>query len=101
MSDRKSSASRLPYATAILGLFLLVAGHLAGQSGPTPLTLLSREGRRTIAVSPVNGRESVALDDLASAFQLAVRQSGRSYRDPRIRSVFAIAPALGPGVHPG
>jgi N-acetylmuramoyl-L-alanine amidase len=58
----------------MLGLFLLVAGHLAGQSGPVPLTLLSREGRRTIAVSPVNGRESVALDDLASAFQLAVRE---------------------------
>ena len=29
------------------------------------------------------------------AFQLAVSQSGRSYRDLRIRSVFAVAPALG------
>jgi N-acetylmuramoyl-L-alanine amidase len=75
LNDRKSPAfSRLPYATAILGLFLLVAGHLAGQGVPTPLTLLSREGRRTIAISLVNGRESVALDDLASAFQLAVRE---------------------------
>jgi len=34
------------------------------------------------------------------AFQLAIRQSGRSYRDPRIRSVFAIAPALGPAFIP-
>jgi N-acetylmuramoyl-L-alanine amidase len=57
----------------MLGLFLLVAGHLAGQGG-TPLTLLSREGRRTIAIFPVNSRESVALDDLASTFQLAVRE---------------------------
>jgi N-acetylmuramoyl-L-alanine amidase len=75
LSDRKSPAlSGLPYAAAILGLFLLVAGHLAGQSGPTPLTLLSKEGRRTMALSLVNGRESVALDDLASTFQLAVRE---------------------------
>src|ERR1700676_5110314 len=58
----------------MLGLLLLVAGHLAGQSGPVPLTLLSREGRGTIAISLVNGRESVALDDLASMFQLAVRE---------------------------
>jgi len=43
LSDRKSPArSGLPYAAAILGLFLLVAGHLAGQSGLTPLTLLTR-----------------------------------------------------------
>ena len=75
MNDRRSPASsRLPRATAILGLFLLVAGHLAGQSGPSPLTLLSREGRRTIAISIVNNRESVALDELASTFQLAVRE---------------------------
>lgn len=75
MSDRPSlTFSRLSYTTATLGLLLLVAEHLAGQGGATPLTLLSREGRRTIAVFVVNNRESVALDDLASTFQLAVRE---------------------------
>jgi predicted dienelactone hydrolase len=36
-----------------------------------------------------------------ASFQLAVSQSGRSYRDSRIRSVFAIAPALGHAFIPG
>ena len=35
------------------------------------------------------------LEATNQSFQLAVSQSGRSYRDSRIRSVFAIAPALG------
>ena len=54
-----------------------VAAHLAGQAGQggaTSLTLLSREGRRSLATIPVNGREFVALDDLATTFQLAVRE---------------------------
>jgi N-acetylmuramoyl-L-alanine amidase len=75
LNDRPSPAfSRLPTATATLGLLLLIAGHLTGQSGGTALTLLSREGRRTIPIFVAEGRESVALDDLASTFQLAVRE---------------------------
>ncbi len=92
MSDCKSPAfSGLPYA-AILGLFLLVAGHLAGQSGPTPLTLLSKEGRRTIALSLVNGRESVALDDLASTFQLAVREEAGALTVSYKRATVVLTP---------
>lgn len=34
------------------------------------------------------------------AFRRSVSQAGRSYRDPRIRAVFAIAPALGPAFIP-
>ena len=41
------------------------------------------------------------LEATSQAFQLAVSQSGRSYRDSRIRSVFAIAPALGRAFIPG
>jgi predicted dienelactone hydrolase len=37
-----------------------------------------------------------ALAATNPAFQQATLESGRSYRDPRIRAVFAIAPALGP-----
>jgi N-acetylmuramoyl-L-alanine amidase len=38
------------------------------------LTLLSKDGRRALPVAIVNGQESVALDDLAAAFQLTVRE---------------------------
>jgi N-acetylmuramoyl-L-alanine amidase len=40
---------------------------------PPAFTLLSREDRRPLQVSISNGQEFVALDDLASAFQLVVR----------------------------
>jgi predicted dienelactone hydrolase len=39
------------------------------------------------------------IDDLAKTdpdFQQSLRQAGNSYRDPRVRAVFALAPALGP-----
>jgi N-acetylmuramoyl-L-alanine amidase len=52
----------------------LLVVSLAGQPAALPLTLLSREGRRALSVAVVGGREFVALDDLASAFQLTVVQ---------------------------
>jgi hypothetical protein len=52
----------------------LLVASLAGQPAASPLTLLSREGRRALPVAVVGGREFVALDDLASAFQLTVVQ---------------------------
>jgi N-acetylmuramoyl-L-alanine amidase len=52
----------------------LLVVSLAGQPAASPLTLLSREGRRALPVAVVGGREFVALDDLASAFQLTVVQ---------------------------
>ena len=33
-------------------------------------------------------------------FQAGLREAARSHRDPRVRAVFAIAPALGPGFSP-
>ncbi|HEV2424916.1 MAG TPA: peptidase [Terriglobia bacterium] len=36
------------------------------------------------------------LHDTDPAFQAALRQAGDSYRDPRVRAAFALAPALGP-----
>ena len=54
---------------------LLFVSTLAGQNSPTsPLTLLSREGRRALPVALVGNQEFVALDDLATAFQLTVRE---------------------------
>ncbi len=51
----------------------LPARAQAPRAGP-PLTLLSREGRRTLPTTIVNGQEMVGLDDLAGVFQLSVRE---------------------------
>ena len=45
---------------------------LHAQSGP--ITVLSREGRRTLPVVEVQGHQMVGLDDLAALFQLQVRE---------------------------
>ena len=52
------------------------AGHLAGQSPATALQVVSREGRRSIPITLTGSQEMVAIDDLASAFQLNVRDDG-------------------------
>jgi len=60
---------------AILAAF--VAGVLVGAQGtppPSPLILLSREGRRPIPTIIQSGIEFVALDDAAGLFQVAVRE---------------------------
>jgi predicted dienelactone hydrolase len=40
------------------------------------------------------------LEKTSQAFRDQLAQSGQSYRDPRVRAVFAIAPALGPAFVP-
>ncbi len=60
----------------LLPLLLAVATVLSSQPAPGPaLTLLSREGRRTLPLTIVNDQEFVALDDLSSTFQLQVQES--------------------------
>ena len=50
-------------------------GPVAGQSpAPPTLTVLSKDGRRAMTITRVGDEESVFLDDLASIFQLAVRE---------------------------
>jgi N-acetylmuramoyl-L-alanine amidase len=54
---------------------LALATGLSSQTPPGPsLTLLSREGRRAIPITLANEQEMVALDDLATPFQLTVRE---------------------------
>jgi N-acetylmuramoyl-L-alanine amidase len=54
---------------------LALAAALSSQTPPGPsLTLLSREGRRAVPIALVADQEMVALDDLATPFQLAVRE---------------------------
>lgn len=56
-------------------LILLVA-LLQAQGAPpsSPLTLVTREGRRAVPTSVVGGQELIALDDVAALFQVTVRE---------------------------
>jgi N-acetylmuramoyl-L-alanine amidase len=54
---------------------VLIATHLLSQAVPNPsLTVLSKDGRRPLAIIMVADQEFVALDDLAGSFQLAVHE---------------------------
>lgn len=61
-------------------LVLLLAAVLSapvsaqGAPPPTPLTLLSREGRRATPTTIIGGQEFIALDDVAALFQVAVKE---------------------------
>jgi len=43
-------------------------------TAPPPLTLVSRDGRRTVPTTISGGRELIALDDIAALFPVAVRE---------------------------
>jgi N-acetylmuramoyl-L-alanine amidase len=60
-------------AAALLALGL--GSILFSQAANPALTVLTREGRRTIALQMVGDQEFVGLDDLASPFQLSVQES--------------------------
>ncbi len=55
-------------------MLVLVVPHAQGTAPPSPLTLISRDGRRPVPTTLLNGQEFIALDDLASLFQLMVRE---------------------------
>ena len=64
----------LPYL-AHLAVLLALATAISGQvSGPGSFTVMTREGRRALATTVVQGRELVGLNDLAAFFQLTVRE---------------------------
>jgi len=57
----------------------VIAAAIAGLSSQapagSPLTILARDSRRSLPETIVNGQEYVALDDLASTFQLSVQEA--------------------------
>ena len=56
-------------------MLVLVSGpHAQGTAPASPLTLVTRDGRRPVPTTILNNQEFIALDDLASLFQLAVRE---------------------------
>jgi N-acetylmuramoyl-L-alanine amidase len=59
---------------AILVLTLVAAARGQDSSPATPLTLVSRDGRRTVPTTLQAGREVVALDDVANLFQVTVKE---------------------------
>jgi len=63
---RRAAAFALAFAV------LCSSGPLLGQQAA--LTILSKDSQRAIATTTANGQEYVGLDDLASAFQLTVRE---------------------------
>jgi N-acetylmuramoyl-L-alanine amidase len=78
LSARRSiSTPRLSgvFAAWLLAL-TIAAGQLAGQSTGITLQVISREGRRSIPITVNGSQEMVAVDDLAGAFQLNVRDDG-------------------------
>ena len=63
-----------PIISTILVLLLVSLLHAQGTPPPTPLMLISREGRRPVPTTVLSGQELIALDDVASLFQVAVRE---------------------------
>ncbi|MEO8256242.1 MAG: N-acetylmuramoyl-L-alanine amidase [Acidobacteriota bacterium] len=54
---------------------LAIAPPIRGQGSISPaLTILAKDGRRSLPLNVVNDQELIFLDDLAAAFQLSVRE---------------------------
>jgi N-acetylmuramoyl-L-alanine amidase len=67
--------ARFPVAIITAAFLVALASALSSQpAAPPSLALLSRDGRRALPLTPIGDQEFVALDDLAGAFQLTVRE---------------------------
>jgi len=63
------------FSAAIFTILIGLAAALSSQTAAAPsLTLLARDGRRALPMTLLADQEFVALDDLAAAFQLTVRE---------------------------
>jgi N-acetylmuramoyl-L-alanine amidase len=62
------------FLIACLVLALASLPQAQGTPPANPLTLISRDGRRSVPTTIVNGRELIALDDVATLFQVTVRE---------------------------
>jgi N-acetylmuramoyl-L-alanine amidase len=61
-------------AFTVAVLVLLASLSQAQAPAATSFTLISREGRRAIPTTSLNGQEVIALDDVASLFQATLRE---------------------------
>jgi N-acetylmuramoyl-L-alanine amidase len=61
-------------ASTVVVLLLLSLLRAQGTPPASPLTLISRDGRRSVPTVTLSGQELIALDDVASLFGVAVRE---------------------------
>ena len=59
---------------ALLLLLPVLLVQAQGTPPPTPLTLIAREGRRAVPTVTVSGQELIALDEVATLFQVTVAE---------------------------
>jgi N-acetylmuramoyl-L-alanine amidase len=59
---------------AVVTLLLLALLQAQGTPPASPLTLISRDGRRPVPTTTLSGQELIALDDVASLFGVSVRE---------------------------
>ena len=62
------------FTTAILLLVAALLVQAQGTPPASPLTLIARDGRRAVPTVMVSGQELIALDDVASLFQVTVAE---------------------------
>jgi len=61
-------------AIALAALAIAFSPRVIAQS--TPLTVISKDARRTLPTTTIGDQEFIALDDVAAMFQLSVREDG-------------------------
>jgi N-acetylmuramoyl-L-alanine amidase len=69
-----SNLSRYAFGIALTAGLLVVTGAFSAAQAPAPYTVLSREGRRPLAVRSINGQEMFAVDELARLFGFTTRE---------------------------
>jgi N-acetylmuramoyl-L-alanine amidase len=62
------------FALALLVLAPALIVQAQGTPPPTPLTLITRDARRPVPTTLLSGQELIALDDVASLFQVTVTE---------------------------
>lgn len=67
---RGTASASLP----VLLILLVSLLQAQGTPPPSPLTLVSRDGRRPVPTTLVGGQELIALDEVAALFQVTVRE---------------------------
>jgi N-acetylmuramoyl-L-alanine amidase len=67
---RGTASASLP----VLLILLVSLLQAQGTPPPSPLTLVSRDGRRPVPTTIVGSQELIALDEVAALFQVAVRE---------------------------
>lgn len=66
---------RWRFTSAFIALLLIaLAAPPRAQDAASTLTLVSKDGRRPVPTTSINGRDHIALDDVAALFQVAVRE---------------------------